>query len=57
MKIGVDLGGSHIGVGIVNEDGKIVVKKEQDLKKINNSNINDLKNYLKDTIIYLINES
>ena len=55
MKIGVDLGGSHIGVGIVNEEGKIIIKKEQDLN--NNSNINDFKNYLKNTIIYLINES
>lgn len=57
MKIGVDLGGSHVGVGIVNEDGKIVVKHEQDLKIIKNSNINDIKNYIKSTIIYLINES
>lgn len=57
MKIGVDLGGSHIGVGIVNEEGKIVVKKEKDLDIVSDSNISDIKDYLKDTIIYLINES
>lgn len=57
MKIGVDIGGSHVGVGIVNEEGKIVIKKEQDIKKYSNSNINDFRNYLKNTIIYLINES
>ena len=30
MKIGVDVGGSHIGVGIVNDDGIIIYKKEKD---------------------------
>ncbi|MCI9178030.1 MAG: ROK family protein [Clostridia bacterium] len=31
MKIGIDLGGSHIGIGLVNEEGKIIEKKEIDL--------------------------
>ncbi len=31
MKIGVDIGGSHIGVGMVDESGKIIAKKEKDL--------------------------
>lgn len=53
MQIGVDLGGSHIGVGIVNENGKIVIKKEQDLI-ISKENI-DMKLYIRDTIISLIN--
>ena len=39
MKIGIDLGGSHIGVGIVNEEGKIVTKKEKDIK-IDPTNLN-----------------
>ena len=30
MKIGIDVGGSHIGLGIVNENGEIVYKKERD---------------------------
>ena len=29
MKIGVDLGGSHIGIGLVDENGKIVQKEER----------------------------
>lgn len=32
MKIGIDIGGSHIAVAIVNEEGKIVQKIEQDVK-------------------------
>ncbi len=31
MKIGIDLGGSHIGIGIVNEEGKIIEKSETDI--------------------------
>jgi len=30
MKIGIDVGGSHIGLGILNKDGKIIYKKEKD---------------------------
>lgn len=29
MKIGIDLGGSHIGIGLVNENGKIIQKEEK----------------------------
>lgn len=54
MQIGVDLGGSHIGVGIVNENGKIVIKKEQDLIILNN-NVEEKKILIRDTIISLIN--
>lgn len=32
MKIGIDIGGSHIGIGLINEDGKIVEKVEKDIK-------------------------
>ena len=30
MKIGIDVGGSHIGLGIVNQEGKLIIKKEKD---------------------------
>lgn len=32
MKIGIDIGGSHIGIALVNEKGKIIEKIEQDIK-------------------------
>ena len=31
MKIGIDIGGSHVGVGLVDRAGKIILKKEKDL--------------------------
>ena len=37
MKIGVDVGGSHIGVGIVDKAGNIIAKKEKDLIKYERS--------------------
>ena len=54
MQIGVDLGGSHVGVGIVNESGKIIIKKEQDLIILSND-IEEKKIFIRDTIISLIN--
>ena len=27
MKIGIDIGGSHIGVGLVKDDGKLISQK------------------------------
>ena len=52
MKIGVDIGGSHVGIGLINENGKIIAQEDQDLN-------NELKseNYaekLVETIIDLI---
>ena len=29
MKIGIDIGGSHIGIGLVDNDGSIVLKEEK----------------------------
>lgn len=55
MQIGIDLGGSHIGIGIINEKGKIVSKKEQDLI-INNMNESEVKQYIRDIIITNISE-
>lgn len=53
MQIGIDLGGSHIGVGVINEKGKIVAKKEQDINIKNMDSINgsEIKQYIRDTII------
>ena len=34
MKVGIDLGGSHIAIGVVNKNGKIIEKTEKKLKGI-----------------------
>lgn len=52
MKIGIDVGGSHVGIGLINKSGTIIAKEEQDL----NNNLKD-ENYnqkLVETIIGLI---
>ena len=36
MKIGIDLGGSHIAIGLVDENGKIVEKTEKNITITNN---------------------
>ena len=46
MKIGIDLGGSHIGIGLVDENGKIIKKEE---KIINDKT--DIKNIIEEFII------
>ena len=53
MKIGIDLGGSHIGVGIVNSEGKILSKRDTD---INTKNIIDIKEFILQTIIKSVKE-
>lgn len=54
MKIGVDLGGSHIAVGLINNMGKIVAKEEKDIRldMIQGEQYQDLV----DLIIELINK-
>lgn len=52
MKIGVDVGGSHIGVGLIDFKGKIVAKEEKDLN--NNSKATNYQEKLVETIIELI---
>lgn len=56
MKIGIDLGGSHIAVGVVDKDGKILDKREKRLrgiekkaikKTIENEIITNVKEYSK----------
>ena len=39
MKIGIDLGGSHIGIGVVNENGVIIEKVEKRLTSVEKSDI------------------
>lgn len=41
MRIGIDLGGSHIGIGVVNEEGKIIEKQEIDLNYEQNPNMSE----------------
>lgn len=51
MKIGIDLGGSHIGMGLVDEKGKIIKKEE---KIINDKT--DIKNTIEKFIINKVTE-
>ena len=53
MKIGIDLGGSHIGIGLVNEKYEIVDKIEKDWSKKEKEK---LWNIIPQTIIELINQ-
>lgn len=39
MKIGIDIGGSHIAVGLVDSNGNIVAKKEKNLELEDKENI------------------
>ena len=52
MKIGIDLGGSHIAVGLVQDD-KIIIKKERSFLDEDRKNI---KKVIKDSIIKFIEE-
>lgn len=51
MKVGIDLGGSHIGIGLVNENGDIIQKEERVLGKENN-----IKEIIERFIIDKVNE-
>lgn len=53
MKIGIDLGGSHIAVGIVTEEGKILTKQE---KVIAYQKEENEKEKIRDSILSLINQ-
>ncbi len=52
MKIGIDVGGSHIGVGLIDTKGKIIAKEEKDIN--NNSKSTDYNERLVKAIIELI---
>ena len=47
MKIGIDLGGSHIAVGLIESNGKVLSKKEVQILKEDEKNIkNIIENYI-----------
>lgn len=50
MKIGVDVGGSHVGIGIVDATGNLLLKKEKDYNKKQD----DMSNIVLNTIIEII---
>lgn len=52
MKIGIDLGGSHIAVAIITEEGRILEKQEENIIISNNENIKEI---IIEKIIRLIN--
>ena len=45
MKIGIDIGGSHIATGIVNEYGEIIGKETKDISTINVKNEEKLEQF------------
>lgn len=51
MKIGIDIGGSHISIGTVNENNQITIKIEKDIKISESENP---KKILQENIINLI---
>ncbi len=53
MKIGIDIGGSHIAIGLVDEKGNIVIKKEKNINSIDRKNIDKV---IEETIARTINE-
>lgn len=53
MKIGIDLGGSHIGVGLVNENNEIIIKKEHNWTIQEKENLD---NNIPDVCIQLIKQ-
>lgn len=52
MKIGIDVGGSHIGLGIIDSNGNLLLKTEKDYDKREN----DMSNIVLETIKELLNQ-
>ena len=53
MNVGIDLGGSHIGIGLVDSEGKIVTREESFIKLNNRDSVED---YIKNFIIEVLNK-
>ena len=53
MKIGIDIGGSHIAVGLVDDKGNIIIKKE---KNINSNDRSNIEKFIEETIAISIND-
>ena len=51
MKIGIDIGGTHLAVGLVNNRGKIIYKEEKDWTEEDKK---DMKNAIKKNILNII---
>lgn len=56
MKIGIDVGGSHIGIGLLNDENQIIKKIEKDITYDEQTKKN-LINYIERTIDELIQEN
>ena len=41
MKIGIDLGGSHVSVGLINQNGEIIAKRDVDIRQADKENVED----------------
>lgn len=46
MKIGIDMGGSHVAIGIVNENEKIIEKFEKDIKTVGDQAKAEISTYI-----------
>lgn len=54
MKIGIDLGGSHVAVGIVTEEGKVLAKEEKNISFVTKEK-KIIQEQIRDHIVSLIN--
>lgn len=54
MQIGIDLGGSHIGAGIISKRNTVIAKREKNILEI--EKIQDIKQYIVDNIKLLISQ-
>ena len=50
MKIGIDMGGSHVAIGIVNENGEIIEKFEKDIKTMEEQAKDEMSTYIIENI-------
>ena len=48
MKVGIDLGGSHIAIGVVDENGRIIEKQE---RRILDKEKQEIKTFIEEYII------
>ena len=54
MKIGIDMGGSHVAIGIVNENGEIIEKFDKDIKTIGDEAKNEISSYVIEIVSKII---
>ena len=52
MKIGIDIGGSHVGIGLVDDESEIILKKEMFIKDKTNIR-NRIEEFISETVIQL----